>query len=116
MLEIREGQIRYKLTWLEKIGAFGPEPGAKLSHLVAVSRKENPWTTEVLRGIRAPGTGFPFLIMLGTLRNRQGKDFCVIYRKRPVLILEFKDEKFKRWIIPASEGNSDLLEANGFVL
>jgi hypothetical protein len=108
MLEISDGKIRYKLNWLENIGAFGRDPVAKIENLVSVTRSENPWTREVLRGIRAPGTGFPFLIMLGTMRYLRGKDFCFVYKRNPVLILEFKNEKFKRWIIP--ESNSDLLK------
>ena len=40
--------------------------------------------------------------MLGTMRYRGGKDFCAIYKKNPVYILEFKNEEFKRWIINAN--------------
>ena len=114
MLEISGDEIRYNLSWVENFGAFGRDPRARLTNLVAVSRSENPWTREVLRGIRAPGTGFPFLIMLGTMRYLRGKDFCVVYRRNPVLILEFTNEKFKRWIVPATHINSALLEEAGF--
>ena len=116
MLVIEGDQIRYDLSWIENLGAFGRDPVASLVNLTLVTRHEHPWTAEVLRGIRAPGTGFPYLIMLGTMRRLRGKDFCVIYRRNPVLILEFKDEKFKRWIIPASATNIDLLRAKGFEL
>lgn len=114
MLEIVGDQIRYNLTWIENLGAFGRDPKSSLRNLVSVSRRDNPWSTEVLRGIRAPGTGFPFLIMLGTMRYLRGKDFCVVYRRRPVLLLEFKDERFMRWVIPASDANISLLQQAGF--
>jgi hypothetical protein len=110
MIEIRNGKIRYNLNWLENIGAFGRDPEAKIENLVSVTRIEKPWTTKVLRGIRAPGTGFPYLIMLGTMRHRKGKDFCVVYKRNPVLILEFKEEKFKRWVIPASGENLESIK------
>ena len=116
MLVIADGRIRYRLSWLEKLGAFGRDPQARLSNLTSVAFHAHPWTREVLRGVRAPGTGFPFLIMLGTMRYWSGKDFCVVYRRRPVLVLEFKDEKFNRWVIPATEGNRALLRAQGFAL
>ena len=106
MIEISNGKIRYNLNWLENIGAFGRDPEAKLENLVSVTRSEHPWTREVIRGIRAPGTGFPFLIMLGTMRYFRGKDFCVVYKRNPVLVLEFKNEKFKRWIIPVSNAEA----------
>lgn len=116
MLVISGDRIRYQLSWLEKIGAFGRDPKALLANLVSVTFHEHPWTREVLRGIRAPGTGFPFLIMLGTMRYWSGKDFCVVYRKRPVLVLEFKDESFNRWVIPATDENRALLGRHGFAL
>jgi hypothetical protein len=109
MLIIESNRITYRLSLLEKLGAFGSSPSADVSNLISMTREENPWTSQVLRGMRAPGTGFPYLIMLGTMRHKSGKDFCVIYKKRPVLVLEFKDEKYKRWIIPATSDNEELL-------
>jgi hypothetical protein len=48
--------------------------------------------------------------MLGTMWHRKGRDFCVVYKKRPVLILEFKNEKFKRWVIPATDQNVEIAD------
>ncbi len=105
MITISGDIIGYQLRPLEIVGAFGLPPKANLSNLVSVSLESNPWTTKVLRGIRAPGTGFPYLIMLGTMRHRRGKDFCVVYKRNPVLVLEFKNEKWARWVVPASDKN-----------
>ena len=113
MLKIQDGQLIYQLSILEKLGAFNGSPTARIENLVSVSKEDNPWSAKVLRGIRAPGTGFPYLIMLGTMRHRGGKDFCVIYKKRPVLVLEFKDERYKRWVIPASNSNSSVVVSLG---
>lgn len=110
MLIIDNGVITYKLKKLEMIGAFGKSPSAQISNLKAVTKDTNPWTMKVLRGIRAPGTGFPYVIMLGTMRHRRGKDFCVVYKRNPVFILEFEGEKFKRWVIPANAANQEALE------
>lgn len=113
MLKIEGDSFRYQLNWIENIGAVWRDPKSKISNLVSVTAHENPWTVQVLRGIRAPGTGFPFVIMLGTMWHRKGRDFCVVYRRKPVLLLEFKDESFKRWVIPDNEGNRSVLrEAN----
>jgi hypothetical protein len=109
MLKVDGDQITYELSLLEVIGAFGNSPTSRVSNLKSVSKHDNPWTTQVLRGIRAPGTGFPYLIMLGTLRHRKGKDFCVVYKRRPVLVLEFESEPFKRWVIPCTKENLDTL-------
>ena len=113
MLIVNQGVITYKLSWLEILGAFGKSPSAQISNLKSVTKDTNPWTMKVLRGIRAPGTGFPYVIMLGTMRHRRGKDFCIVYKRNPVFILEFEGEKFKRWVIPASANNLQVLEAAG---
>ena len=110
MLKVVGDRLTYELSALEKVGALASSPSADIANLISVTREENPWSTRVLRGIRAPGTGFPYVIMLGTMWHRKGRDFCVIYKKRPVLILEFKNEKFKRWVIPATDQNIGIAE------
>jgi len=105
MIKIDGNHITYELSLLEVIGAFGNSPTAEIGNLKSITKRDNPWTTQVLRGIRAPGTGFPYLIMLGTLRHRKGKDFCVVYKRSPVLVLEFDNEPFRRWVIPYSDKN-----------
>ena len=111
MLKVVGNRLTYELSVLEKLGALASSPSADVAHLISVTRREeNPWSTKVLRGIRAPGTGFPYVIMLGTMWHRKGRDFCVVYKKRPVLILEFKNEKFKRWVIPATDQNAQIAE------
>jgi hypothetical protein len=109
MLKVVGDHITYELRAIEKVGAFGNSPKARVANLISFSREENPWTVKTLRGIRAPGTGFPYVIMLGTLWHRKGRDFCVVYKRRPVLVLEFENEKFKRWVIPATRENENLL-------
>jgi hypothetical protein len=48
--------------------------------------------------VRAPGTGIPFVVMLGTMRYLTGKDLVAIYRRKPAAIVTLKSGKFKRWI------------------
>ena len=105
MLKVVGDCITYKLTPIEKLGAFGNSPTANVTNLVTYFREENPWTVKTMRGIRAPGTGIPYVIMLGTMRHPKGRDFCVVYKRRPVLVLEFRNEKFQRWVIPMTEAN-----------
>lgn len=115
MLISQNGTLTYQLSALETVGAFSFSPTASVENILDVKIVDNPWTTEVLRGIRAPGTGFPYLIMLGTMRHRKGKDFCVVYKRRPVIVLELKNEKFKRWVIPATAESVNSLRNLGLV-
>jgi hypothetical protein len=93
-------QLILKLSLIEKLFAFHFKQ-LKVSKDKLISKKgyAKPWSTEVLRGVRAPGTGFPYLILLGTMRYRGGKDFTAIYKKRPVNVYQFEDYDFKRWIV-----------------
>ncbi len=61
----------------------------------------DPWRE--LRGFRAPGTGMPWVIMLGTMRGSFGKDFCAVYRRKPALIVELTGTRFSRLLITVAE-------------
>ena len=67
--------------------------------LIKTTVFQNPWSKEVLKGVRAPGTGIPYVILLGTMRYKGGKDFTAIYKRSPVTVYEFKEYSFKRWIV-----------------
>lgn len=113
MLRVDGDYLIYELSAFEVMGAFHRSPKSKLTGVTEFKVVQNPWSREVLRGLRAPGTGFPYLIMLGTMRHRAGKDFCVIYKRRPVIVIEFKEQEFKRWVVPATVENQTLLEKLG---
>lgn len=65
----------------------------------SVEQVDDAW--QHLRGIRAPGTGFPGVIMLGTTRADGEKDFCAVYGHRPGLVvtLDPAASEFARWVI-----------------
>jgi hypothetical protein len=87
------------LSSLEKIGSFHGNISIDKSQVLSIEESPDPWNRSILRGIRAPGTGIPFVIMLGTLRHRQGKDFAAVYKRGPARIYNLKDSPYKRWII-----------------
>ena len=93
-----EGEtVRLELSLWEKLGAFHSSPQVLLSDVDSVEVVANPWTSEVLKGVRI-GTGIPFLVLLGTMKYKGGKDFCAIYKRRPNAIVALKSGPFKRWI------------------
>lgn len=101
-----------QLSPWEKLGAFHGDLRMPISEIEFFRSISNPWTSEIMRGVRAPGTGIPFLIMLGTLRNFRGwRAFCAVYKKRPAVIINFKSGKFNSWIITTedAEGINSLL-------
>ena len=99
---LEDGTLTLHLSKFEVLGAFHRSPQSSLSNLQEIKRVENPWSSTVMRGMRAPGTGIPFVIMLGTLRYRGGKDFAAIYGRNPAYVLRFKGEEFNSWLITDS--------------
>jgi hypothetical protein len=97
-LVIAGEKVHLKISFLEFLGAFHRSPEGFLSEVESIEIEETPWVREVLKGFRSPGTGIPFVVMLGTMRYSGGKDFVAIYRRKPAAIINFRSGEFKRWI------------------
>ena len=87
------------LSRLEKVAALHGDIVANKSDLISRKVVENPWRSGLLKGVRAPGTAIPFYLLLGTMKYKNGKDFTIIYRNKPVEVFEFKSSPYKRWIV-----------------
>lgn len=94
---IAGNRVRLELSLLEKLGAIRNSPEIDLGEIESVEVVDNPWTNQVLKGFRI-GTGFPYLILLGTMQYKKGRDFCAIYKRRPNAVVTLKSGPFKRWI------------------
>ena len=95
-----EIDLKLVLSKMEKLGACRGSLTAPKGALIRTYRMEDPWDRkEGLWGIRAPGTGIPKVIMLGTLRRKGAKDFVVVYGRGPAKVYEFEGLPFKRWIV-----------------
>jgi hypothetical protein len=102
-LVMSDSKVRLELSFLEVLGAFHRSLEIDLDQVESVEVVENPWTGDLLKGVRAPGTGIPFVILLGTMRYAKGKDFCVFYRRKPTAVITLKSGPFKRWIVRLSD-------------
>ena len=109
---IADGTLTLSLTGWEKIGAFHTSPSIGLSEVRAIHYVDEVWRSPFFKGIRAPGTGFPFLIMLGTLRTLHSKALCVVYKKGPGVVIDLASGPFQRWIvsIPHDQARRELRE------
>jgi hypothetical protein len=96
-LKIDGTDVHLQLSRWESIGALSRSKTVKLSEILSVEVVPNPWTTDVLKGVRI-GTGIPFIALLGIMQYRHGRDFCVIYKRRPNAIITLRAGSFKRWI------------------
>jgi hypothetical protein len=94
---IAGNRVRLELSLFEKLGAIRNSPEIDLGEIESVEVVDNPWTNQVLKGFRI-GTGFPYLVLLGTMQYKKGRDFCAIYKRRPNAVVTLKSGPFKRWI------------------
>lgn len=97
-----------ELSLLEKIGAFHKSPQVPITAVTKIEFVEKLWSNEVLRGLRAPGTGFPFVVLLGTMRGRKYRDFTAIKGRQAGVVISLKEGPFKRWIFTLEQPKSEL--------
>jgi hypothetical protein len=96
-----DDSLLLRLSTLEKLGALHGDVRVGLSGVQAIDAVQDPFRE--LRGIRAPGTGLPGQIALGTWRYRGSKDFVAIYRGKPGLIVRLRGTPFQRLLVSAEE-------------
>ena len=97
ILMIDSSEIRLKLTRWERLGALVSPPVARMDQVESIEFVDL-WSKDVLRGVRSPGTAIPYVVLIGVMRGSGFKDFCVIKRKKPGVIITFSSGPFQRWI------------------
>ena len=91
-------EMRLKLSRWERLGALVSPPVARVDQVASIEFVDTLWSKDVLRGVRAPGTAIPYVVLIGVMRGSGFKDFCVIKRKEPGVIISFSSGSFQRWI------------------
>jgi hypothetical protein len=114
-LEMDGDRLVVRLSWLEKLGAFSAhDPAVPLSAVTDVRVVSNPW--KELRGIRAPGTGWPGVISLCTRRYGGGKDFAAVYGKGQGVVVDLTDDApYRRFVVSCRDAESVAATIEGAV-
>jgi len=98
----REGdEVVLRLNDLEKLAGLRGDVRVPVTSVRGVRVTDRPFRE--LHGIRAPGTGVPGVIAVGTWRYRGGKDFAVLYRGGPAVVVELGSAEFKRLLVSAHD-------------
>lgn len=101
-----------RLSPLEKLGAFRGDVRVPLRTVRSVYVEPEPYSA--LRGIRAPGTGIPGVIALGTRRFPGGEDFAAVQGGGPAVRVDLADDaKFGRLIVSVPDPESTVAEIRG---
>ena len=94
-------EIVVTLNDLEKVGALRGDVRVPFTAVRSVRVSPSPFVD--LRGMRAPGTGIPGVIALGTWRSKGAKDFAAVYRGGPAVVVKPEGAEFRRLIVSAHD-------------
>ena len=106
---IEENEIVLKLSFFEKLGALHDSPRAAKNAIKNVEFENQLWGSRTLRGIRAPGTAIPYVVLLGTLRGRGYRDFVAMKGRGRGCIVTLSSGPFERWIFTLEQPESELV-------
>ena len=101
-------EITLELSFWEKFGALHSGPRAAADSLEKVEFVDQLWRSDVLRGMRAPGTALPYVALLGTLRGLKYKDFVAMKGRGEGVVLTFKSGPFERWIFTLKQPKEEI--------
>lgn len=85
----------------EKAEGFHGDIRVPLSAVEAVRAVDDPWPE--LRGIRAPGTGVPKVIAVGTRRGNFGKDFAAVHGKGQAVVVDLTGAEYGRLVVTCDD-------------
>jgi hypothetical protein len=95
-LGVDGGELVLHLSTLEKAEGMHGDIRVPLASVTSVRAVDNPWPE--LRGIRAPGTGVPRVIAVGTRRGSFGKDFVAVHGTKSAVVVELSGTGFSRLV------------------
>jgi hypothetical protein len=101
-------ELILELSFWERVGSLHSSPRVELSAVTKIEFAQNLWTKEVLRGIRAPGTGIPYVLLLATMRERDYRDFTAIKGKGSGVIITLNEGPFARWIFTLKQPQEEI--------
>ena len=100
-LDVEGNELVLRLRALEKAESVHGDIRVPLSAARAVRSVDDPWPE--LRGIRAPGTGIPNVIAVGTRRGSFGKDFAAVHGTGPAVVVELDGTDFARLVVTSDD-------------
>ena len=100
-LQVDGDELVLHLRAMEKAEGAHGDIRVPLSAVTAVRAVDDPWPE--LRGIRAPGTGLPNVIAVGTRRGSFGKDFAAVHGKGPAVVVELEGAAYGRLVVTADD-------------
>jgi len=112
-LRVEGDELVVAMSAWERAAAFHGDVRVPLGAIQTVTVEPDPW--HAIRGIRAPGTGWPRVIAYG-VRRRVGDrpDFVALLRNRPAVRIELgRPSKFARLVVSVDDALSVVRQLHG---
>ena len=107
-ISVSDDVVHVSLSPFEKLGALHDDVFVPRAAVVDAVVLEHP--LRELRGIRAPGTGWPGVIALGTWRRRGGKDFVAVRRATCGVRVDLDGVEFDRLVVSCDDPDAVVAE------
>jgi len=101
-------ELTLELSFWEKMGALHLSPRTTIASIARIEFIDQLWGSSTLRGIRAPGTALPYVVLLGTLRGRNYRDFVAMKGRGEGVVITLKSGPFARWIFTVRQPKSEI--------
>ena len=101
-------EIVLELSFWEKLAALHSSPRAPLGSIEKIEFVDQLWGSSILRGVRAPGTALPYVVLYGTLRGLKYRDFVAMKGRGEGAVISFKSGPFARWIFTLKQSKEDI--------
>jgi hypothetical protein len=89
------------MSALEKAEGLHGDIRVPLSAVRDVRVVDSAWPE--LRGMRAPGTGVPDVIAVGTRRGDSGKDFAAVHGRGSAVVVELEGAEYGRLVVTCDD-------------
>ena len=101
-------ELVLELSFWEKMGALHLSPRTSIDSIESIEFIDQLWGSSTLRGVRAPGTALPYVVLLGTLRGRNYRDFVAMKGRGEGVVITLKSGPFARWIFTMRQPKSEI--------
>jgi hypothetical protein len=101
-------ELVLELSFWEKMGALHLSPRTSIDSIESIEFIDQLWGSSTLRGVRAPGTALPYVVLLGTLRGRNYRDFVAMKGRGEGVVITLKSDPFARWIFTVRQPKSEI--------
>jgi len=101
-------ELTLELSFWEKMGALHLSPRTSIDSIESIEFIDQLWGSSTLRGVRAPGTALPYVVLWGTLRGRNYRDFVAMKGRGEGVVITLKSGPFARWIFTVRQPKSEI--------